>query len=314
MKKIVIVFTLLIMFLCMTSCDNSVKQNNNNTTNPTSSNVDKEDNEVQASAEITKPTIVGNRALQYGYYPKTVITDEKLISKLDSISTKNNYGYYVYNGYKYSKYDGVEYVSNSGQKISKGIHYYQVEVIDWYIVIGVETDYTVVTKNIIDCQLWNSSKVNSYKNSSIRNWLNNDFYNVSFYNDYSSIQITNVDNSYQSCENPGVNKSKYNKFACENTEDKVWLPSVAERSSWSLGNAIPTDYARARGAAYMNEKSNGTGYWFLRSPYYEWNVTGENKSETGEYVYVSTMQAGLGGFYATVTGVGVRPGLKLTVQ
>ena len=65
----------------------------------------------------------------------------------------------------------------------------------------------------------------------------------------------------------------------------------------------------------MNHESNGTGYYFLRSPYYESgsHTGGINESASGEYVYVATMYSGLQGCKTTISGVGCRPGINVVI-
>ena len=94
---------------------------------------------------------------------------------------------------------------------------------------------------------------NNYKYSDLRQWLTNDFYNSAFALDDSLVQTTLVDNS------ASTTSSSSNSYACENTEDKVFLPSYKDYSNSSYGfptNAgsskarysKTTDWARARGA------------------------------------------------------------------
>ena len=110
---------------------------------------------------------------------------------------------------------------------------------------------------------------NNYAESSIRKWLNKTFYDVAF-NDKQkqSILTTSVDNSPTSA---GYTSSK---FACQNTEDKIFLLSQLEVINGNYGFSSDiarqkktTSYAKAQGAyTYSGGSYDGNGYWILRSP------------------------------------------------
>ena len=80
--------------------------------------------------------------------------------------------------------------------------------------------------------------------------------------------MTIVDNSAESTGNNS------NTFACEDTEDKIFLLSYEEVSgvygiiTSDSRRLLTSDYARAMGA-HMSTSNGfyGCGYWFLRSPY-----------------------------------------------
>jgi hypothetical protein len=107
---------------------------------------------------------------------------------------------------------------------------------------------------------------NNYKESHIRSWLNDTFYNTAFTAaEKARIQTTNVDNSVAST---GFSP---NTYACANTSDKVFLLSYAEATSATYGLSTttsrqlqPSAYAQSQGV-YINT-SNGNSYWCLRSP------------------------------------------------
>lgn len=108
---------------------------------------------------------------------------------------------------------------------------------------------------------------NNWKNSNIRSWLNNQFYNGVFNEDERSIiQTTLVDNSLEST---GYTE---NENVCENTEDKIYLLSYLEAQSMSSSERemMTSDYARASGAfmytTIFDGEYYGKGYWWLRSP------------------------------------------------
>jgi hypothetical protein len=143
---------------------------------------------------------------------------------------------------------------------------------------------------------------NNYKESDIRSWLNNDFYNQAFSSaDQSLINTTTVDNSVAST---GYTT---NQYACANTNDKIFLPSYVEVTNAAYGlstNASrmrqATDYAKAMGVYVYT--SNGSSYWWLRSPIY-------NSSYIARYVY----NDGNIYYYVFSTSYGVLPAFRINL-
>lgn len=94
---------------------------------------------------------------------------------------------------------------------------------------------------------------NNYKHSEIRNWLNTKFYQSVFALENNKVQTTMVDNNIRN-----------NKFACENTNDKVYLPSLKDYyPSPRNTQHKTTEWARANYALVDN--SNNGRFW-TRSP------------------------------------------------
>ena len=102
----------------------------------------------------------------------------------------------------------------------------------------------------------------------------------------SLIATTTVDNSAAST-NPASNASQWNSgtntYACEDTSDKIFLLSEKEAttasygfasySSYGIGNTrirVTTDYAKAN-YAYQSTSSGYGGFWWLRSPSYNYS-------------------------------------------
>ena len=115
---------------------------------------------------------------------------------------------------------------------------------------------------------------NNYKNSNVREWLNNEFYKTAFSELQKAIILTTlVDNS---AESAGFSKSLND---CEDTADKIFLPSYSEITNDAYGffsdnggdgarERITSDYLRAIGG-YMRASGFDVGKaeWWLRSPY-----------------------------------------------
>ncbi len=105
---------------------------------------------------------------------------------------------------------------------------------------------------------------NNYAESSIRKWLNTDFYNTAFSHLQQEIMV------YTENENMAYNDSLETvpSYKCENTNDKIYLLSTIEVFDSSLGfssnssrQGIGTDYARCNGLS----GNNGLSDWWLRS-------------------------------------------------
>ena len=247
------------------------------------------------------PTVNAGGWTSYGYY----------------ISGSNTTDYMWYQDVEYgdSKYRGVYFTSyrpyftiwdswtvddswqdNNGYTIST-LYWFEYEWLNWTILDETNGEYFLLCNSIIDSQEYydndntrtiNGKTVyaNNYAESNIRKWLNETFYETAF-NDLqqSLIQTTMVDNSAKST-NPYGQETYWNNgvntYACENTNDKIFLLSTEEvtNSNYGFSSAPDThdtvrrkqtsDYAQSQGAyTYSGGSYDGNGYWWFRSPYYD---------------------------------------------
>lgn len=201
------------------------------------------------SDSIFTPNIVTIPRKQNGEYPQTKVTDEELVTKLDSITQTDAQGYVSYGREKYQKKQNAW----SGTWL-------KVEPIQWrYLSRDGKNVQLVSEKVLLDYHAWNTTDhgdeayLNNYKLSDIRKWLNSDFLEQAFYYDSSLVQTVNVDNS---AESTGITD---NHYACEDTQDKVYLLSDKDVNNKEYG--FP-DYASR--IAY-DADGNPHDYW-LRSP------------------------------------------------
>ena len=101
--------------------------------------------------------------------------------------------------------------------------------------------------------------------STIRYWLNSTFSGTAFSFEESNIIVqTAVKNDAAST---GYDT---NKYACGDTQDKVFLLSYEEVSSYLNATSVAkqsSDYAKSQGV-YANDiaQYEGNGVWWLRSP------------------------------------------------
>lgn len=272
--------------------------------------------------------------IEFGSYPQTKVTDESLISALNSAGGKwISYNYYsgteyLYDGqmtpsdymrykdviYGSDKYRGVVFDTyrpwatnlktlastirtsqyRNGYK-RETVYWFKYEPIEWQVLDPATG--MVIAKNVLDSQpfnnyvladgtdangysyYWGDSEkthyANDYAESSIREWLNNDFYNTAFSSmEQYKIKSTALDNHakdfYIVNSTPCDSCSKYCSVT---TNDKVYLLSYDDvinssygfesnpRKEDNLKIASLTDYALCQGksALYSN--------WILRTPY-----------------------------------------------
>ncbi len=115
---------------------------------------------------------------------------------------------------------------------------------------------------------------NNYEHSTLRSWLNNEFYNSAFALNSSFIQTTLVDNSKE------TNQLDSDTYISNNTMDNVFILSVQEflnsdygfhstKDQTSTRFCKPTDYAKANGAYYYPSAGLSFQYcgsYWTRSP------------------------------------------------
>ena len=250
-------------------------------------------------------TEVDENTILFGEYPQTKVTDNALIATLNSLAgtlpTSSNaqswtsYQYYlnglpvdymwyidVINGQ--DKYRGVYFVSfrpdycetdgylgywQEGSRHDVGVVYwYKYEPISWTILKKDNGSALILCDMIIDSQQYDYDSLgaeNNYAESTIRRWLNDNFFNTAFSAiEQEKILSTAVDNSLESTGNTR------NEYVCDNTVDKVFLLSRAEAKAYFETNnerlKYNTDYALSQGACLYRD---GNGIWLLRSPYFE---------------------------------------------
>ena len=162
-------------------------------------------------------------------------------------------------------------------------YYFKYEPLTWR-VLDPKTGY-IMCESIIDSQAYqntiyysggkyyqaNGSSVyaSDYAASSIREWLNKDFYETAFTTPQkANIETTTLDNSAKSSSG----------FSSESTSDKIFLLSWSDAANRQYGfnpssffdsakRAKGTDYARCQGLYVETEQDfSGFSWWWLRSP------------------------------------------------
>lgn len=231
------------------------------------------------------PTANGNYIL-FGEYPQTIKANDVTITE-----TTDGRGYYLgSDGYYYAEVTATPYGSgysgytfSTSATVTRGtVYYFKVEPIKWRILSESGGTALILCESIIANKRYNEYYegtkngvyANNYKESEIRAWLNDEFYNTAFNTlQQELIQITEVDNSVYST---GFSS---NPYTCANTNDKIFLPSYREMVNTAYGfssnssdydtarRRLTSDYSRATGV-WMDAYTGyyGNGYWWLRSP------------------------------------------------
>ena len=291
--------------------------------------------EVKDEAIIAELDKISEAAewISYNYYVGTGTLVGSTGMACDGKMKASDYMIYadiLYNGEKYRAVKFLEYrPSDTGYTSSKDnsyqddngyytniIYYFKFESLVWRILDPM--DNFVMCNSIIDSQAYQNfiyhngtnfynsldciNYASDWATSSIRNWLNNEFYNTAFsINEKEHIGISNLEN-----------KSVYiNGYDGVETEDKIFLISFHDSLNsaygfnplWEEENQARqlecTDYAKCQGA-YTDESSNYNSWW-LRSPSFSINVAAVDYTGHSEYYYPH----GLG-----ETNVGVVPAFK----
>ncbi len=231
---------------------------------------------------------------------------ENKIKKSSLRKNGNNNGYKSKNGFK--RYNNSKYLNiKVGGIIEFGSYpqtkdgdTFKVEPIKWRVLEINNGKALLLSEKILDAHMF-AEESNNYANSEIRRWLNNEFYNEAFNDEEKSrIVTTNVDNSIRSTYPNGLSEEELkecwdsgkNKYACDNTNDKIFLLSQQEVTKKEYGfSSAPfslvydkirekqgTDYAKSQDL-YVNP-SYGSPWW-LRSPFYDESYSAQSVGISG---------------------------------
>ena len=263
---------------------------------------------------VDSKVVDGIKFMYEGEYPKSVITNENVISELSKITKTNERGYLEYNGRQYTKltYTGRTGVVkfNNGEVLEKDkTYYFVVEPILWRILD--ELNGVAIAEEIIDSIAFyenieehldeKGAHPNNYEFSDISSWLNSDIKhskNNFIFSAFSKpIDILNlrkdIDNSASTTMDPN------NQYVCVDTTAYLYLLSYAEfNENYKIRinkESKVTDYAIAKGVNVDNYTMNGE--WWLRTP---------SASVSNKALAVST----IGEVFETLVNdanVGVRP-------
>ena len=132
----------------------------------------------------------------------------------------------------------------------------EIKPIEWQVLEVKDNKAFLLANKQLDAAPYHAAFEDvTWKTSSIRQWLNTDFYNSAFNESEKSRIVITV------LKNPG--NPKADTVGGGDTEDRIFLLSLDEAERFIKGNREmmrkPSLYARKRGAS---------AFWWLRSPGY----------------------------------------------
>ena len=259
--------------------DGNTDGENNGDGNGDAENDDWENSDDTEAAQNVTYTRDGNY-IYFGEYPQTVKADDVRIGK-----TMDARGYYRgSDGAYYAKVTATPRYEeddrfSTGDSVTEGsVYYFKVEPIRWRILTESGDTALVLCDSIIEAKAYDADANNNYAESDIRAWLNAEFYQTAFNTLQKELINTElVDNSSSTTCNKHHFNGIENPYACEDTNDKVFLLSYADVTDPSYGfqqgivydatrEKRVTDYARAIGVETSESSGYVNGFWWLRSP------------------------------------------------
>ena len=301
---------------------------------------------VKANALTTGDTF------EMGMYPQSEVKDSSLINELSKITCEmQSYGYMrnsnsethtydsvdmsyadiVYGGEAYRKVEINEYrpywtdysadwgdIEEYTEQINNGYpvgntYYFKWEPIVWQVLAKENDGLYVMSKTLLDSQSYhNFWEGITWENSSLRAWLNDDFYNAAFSKNekdkINTITHANENSPWDSEINGG-----------NDTTDNVWIISYSDAVNTAYGfssglytdnaarRAQGSDYAKSQGLwvnNYDESEYYGDSYWWLRSP----------GDDSGDACGVGDGGCANGSDGVSFASDGVRPALKINLQ
>ncbi len=220
------------------------------------------------------------KIVAFGNYPQQLLTDQNLIHRiyegLATTETRKKDKRYEYGGKSYYNISSSSFNKRVFEaEIADNSHnFYIVQPIFWIEIFTSEKYSVLISRDIIDAERFNIDRnshrmgneteylpPNDWEVSSIRRWLNNDFYYEAFNEtERGIIQYAQISNSAKTC---------YPEFSRDRTDttDKVFLVSHEEIYMVKKDVAKVSDYAKAKGAySSTSATSDGFGDWWTRSP------------------------------------------------
>ena len=147
------------------------------------------------------------------------------------------------------------------------------EPVEWEVLKDLGSESILISHDILDVQQYNNDNAAvTWEDSSLRQWLNEDFYDNAFTDEEKAL-ISNVNVQ-------GSDNGRYGTVGGKSTRDKVYIPAVEELTSYYGGESDPkgmTAYVSPDMRAYMTRyaeqktAANGEGEdafssWWLRTP------------------------------------------------
>lgn len=239
------------------------------------------------------PVMTSDTEITFGLYPDREITGNALTVGITEAEYDDK-GIAEVKGIKYFRYE-----------TASGMKYYIMNDIKWDIINETDDSYLLMTHYAIDAVPYNTEYTAiDWDNSSLRKWLNEDFYSTAF-NDVQKSFLTEM--TVTSTRNPD-----YGIYTGNNVTDYVTVLSAEEVSEGANGFAgdrkaedadrscEATEFGRARG---IYTDSNGICRWWLRTC----------GVDTSSAMFVNTNGVlACDGYYVIGTDIGVRPVITIS--
>lgn len=181
----------------------------------------------------------------------------------------------------------------------------QPEPIKWLVLDAGDGKALAISEMLLDCKLYNKQYVKTtWSECSLREWLNDDFYNTAFSDSEKSI-IQTVKNSNPDNRITGA-------AGGPDTEDKVFCLELDEAKNYGKEielRAVVTDYAISQGAetnSHFSLDGRDTGYWWLRSPGLD--------NSAAACVYPNGLCSNSGQYFLSLHEVCVRPVIEVSIS
>lgn len=277
---------------------------------------------IGAKDPAYNPTLSSDgKTIQYGLYPQTHVNDDAVIAQLNALTPSQTNGWYLLNGEYYAKqtastYNGESYVFDDGTEIVNGTEYwFKCEPITWQVLSAADGTYYVLSGKLLDAHNYykdyasravdgNTVYANNYEHSSIRGWLNDDFFKTAFALNGAYVQRTAVLNGAATTD------VSSNKYACADTTDRVYLPSYRDYINADYGFDVNADDTSATRACKATDYARAAGVWCNATTKLQYNGSYWTRSATSEFYYCA-WNVNSGGFLSEYavdgSGHGVRP-------
>lgn len=261
----------------------------------------------------------------FGSYPQARVNDKQLIETLDAQPLQSD-GTVVYRDGRYLKAQFPEYsaflstdIPNEASScqddngyFADTVYWFKYEPVRWLVLENKDNSLLLLAEMILDAKAYQDSfKDTTWAESSIRAWLNEQFFSAAL-NQEERQRIISMDIANN--DNPS-----YQTDAGADTKDKLFLLSYGEIAETEWGfekdvyeydtarGAQGTDFAKYHGLFVAADNAYpGNSHWWLRSP-------GSGQTEAAN-VNPDGIAGALDYARVDVSCVGVRPALYLAAE
>lgn len=241
------------------------------------------------------PSIDSENIVTYGLYPQDNVNDEDLIDKLEKseLTKYNGYHYYDHEYYVKKKaklyrdengnYPSITEFDNGDIFSNNEMYWFKVQPMTWRVLESSDSEMLLLSNVVTETVKYLTERdireidekpiyPNNYEYSNAREWLNSTFYDNAFIFNKNPITVSEVDNSIS------TTTLDDEKYACENTMDKVFMLSHKDYTNQNYGFSSDfsnsptrqlksTDYFRITGGLYGTTIDDlFSSYLWTRSP------------------------------------------------